>query len=67
MVDLRNLQNIQLDEEAGTAFIETGNRLGDIVTKLDLHGRALPHGTCAYVGIGGHAGTIFTCDITFWY
>ncbi|KAF4620871.1 hypothetical protein D9613_000020 [Agrocybe pediades] len=32
-----------------------GNRLGDIVTALAAHGRGLPHGTCPYVGIGGHA------------
>jgi FAD/FMN-containing dehydrogenase len=40
----------------GTALIETGNRLGDVALTLNAKGRALPHGTCLYVGIGGHAG-----------
>ena len=57
VVDLRNFQKITVDDNAGTAVIEMGNRLGDIVTALAAHGRGLPHGTCPYVGIGGHAGT----------
>ncbi|KAF4621337.1 hypothetical protein D9613_000019 [Agrocybe pediades] len=55
VVDLRNFQKITVDDRAGTAVIEMGNRLGDIVTALAAHGRGLPHGTCPYVGIGGHA------------
>ncbi|CAA7263466.1 unnamed protein product [Cyclocybe aegerita] len=55
VVDLRNFQKVKVDDRAGTAVIEMGTRLGDIVTSLAGHGRALPHGTCAYVGIGGHA------------
>jgi FAD/FMN-containing dehydrogenase len=42
-----------------TALIETGNRLGDIALALNAAGRAIPHGTCSYVGIGGHSGFVF--------
>ncbi|KAJ6584300.1 glucooligosaccharide oxidase [Mycena sp. CBHHK59/15] len=38
-----------------TAVIETGNRLGDVALALNAYGFAMPHGTCPYVGIGGHA------------
>lgn len=58
MIDLRNFQNITVDSKSGTAVIEAGARLGDIVSALVAHGRALPHGTCPYVGIGGHSGRI---------
>ncbi|KZT35085.1 hypothetical protein SISSUDRAFT_212157 [Sistotremastrum suecicum HHB10207 ss-3] len=40
----------------GTAVAQTGNLLGDLAQGLwDQGQRALPHGTCPYVGIGGHA------------
>ncbi|GLB42542.1 putative oxygen-dependent FAD-linked oxidoreductase family protein [Lyophyllum shimeji] len=55
VVDLRNLDSITIDSSSGTAVIETGNRLGDIALALGNAGRALPHGICPYVGIGGHA------------
>ncbi|PPQ74535.1 hypothetical protein CVT24_000103 [Panaeolus cyanescens] len=55
VIDLRNFQKITVDPKSGTAVIESGARLGDIVSALVAHGRALPHGTCPYVGIGGHA------------
>ncbi|KAF5376218.1 hypothetical protein D9615_008500 [Tricholomella constricta] len=55
VIDLRNMGKVTINSTKGTALIETGNRLGDIATALGNAGRALPHGTCAYVGIGGHA------------
>ncbi|KAG5715384.1 hypothetical protein E4T56_gene8249 [Termitomyces sp. T112] len=55
VADLMNLSNITVDSATGTAIIESGNRLGDIITELANEGRALPHGVCPYVGIGGHA------------
>ncbi|KAG6864311.1 hypothetical protein C0991_010557, partial [Blastosporella zonata] len=55
VVDLSNFGNITVHQEEGTAFIESGNRLGDIAATLGKFGRGLPHGSCAYVGIGGHA------------
>ncbi|KAG6829575.1 hypothetical protein H0H92_004124 [Tricholoma furcatifolium] len=54
VVDLSNFVNITVQPK-GTAIIESGNRLGGIAATLGEAGRALPHGSCAYVGIGGHA------------
>jgi len=59
VVDLRNVGNITIDTTKGTATFGTGNRLGDIAAALGKAGRGLPHGSCAYVGIGGHAGSSF--------
>ncbi|EEB95431.1 hypothetical protein MPER_05603, partial [Moniliophthora perniciosa FA553] len=54
VVDLTNMKSINIDTSSQIASIETGNRLGDVAVKLSEQGRALPHGTCPYVGIGGH-------------
>ncbi|KAJ7472955.1 glucooligosaccharide oxidase [Mycena galericulata] len=54
VVDLSQLKAITV--QSPNAIIETGNRLGDVALTLNNHGRALPHGTCSYVGIGGHSG-----------
>ena len=54
VVDLSSLTQISVSS-SGLATIQTGNRLGDIATALNNNGRALPHGTCPYVGIGGHS------------
>ena len=51
------MKNITIDPDTLNANIETGNRLGDIDLTLNEQGRGLPHGRCAYVGIGGHSGT----------
>jgi len=56
VVDMQNFNTITIDSTTNIATIGTGNRLGDIATALNNAGRALPHGTCAYVGIGGHSG-----------
>ncbi|KAJ7148097.1 glucooligosaccharide oxidase [Mycena crocata] len=56
VVDLSKLKAITVRSSNNTAVIETGNRLGDIALALDAAGRAIPHGTCSYVGIGGHSG-----------
>lgn len=48
-----------MDSSTGIASIDTGLRLGDIALALNAAeggSRALPHGTCPTVGIGGHAG-----------
>ncbi|KAF8221443.1 glucooligosaccharide oxidase [Tricholoma matsutake] len=55
VVDLSNFNGITVNPSNGTAVIESGNRLGDIALALNDAGRALPHGICPYVGIGGHA------------
>ncbi|KAJ7173671.1 glucooligosaccharide oxidase [Mycena filopes] len=56
VVDLSKLKGISVRSSNNTALIETGNRLGDIALALNAAGRAIPHGTCSYVGIGGHSG-----------
>ncbi|KAF9541279.1 glucooligosaccharide oxidase [Agrocybe pediades] len=56
IVDLRNFNAITVDSKTNVASIGTGNRLGNVALGLNAKGRALPHGTCPYVGIGGHSG-----------
>ncbi|KAJ7780277.1 glucooligosaccharide oxidase [Mycena maculata] len=56
VVDLSQMKAVTVRPSNNTAVIETGNRLGDIALALNAAGRALPHGTCSYVGIGGHSG-----------
>ncbi|KEP49468.1 reticuline oxidase [Rhizoctonia solani 123E] len=55
VVDLSKMKSFSIDS-SGSAKIQTGNRLGEVAQKLWDNGqRALPHGTCPYVGSGGHA------------
>jgi hypothetical protein len=37
-----------------TLFIEPGCVLGQLINMLAMHGKALPHGDCFGVGVGGH-------------
>lgn len=54
IVDLRNLNEITLRSD-NTVVSGTGNRLGALATGIYNQGkRGLPHGTCPYVGSGGH-------------
>ncbi|KAI1498447.1 hypothetical protein F5X99DRAFT_412091 [Biscogniauxia marginata] len=54
VIDLRAFQDVQLGSN-GIAKVGGGIRLGDLALTLYSQGkRALPHGTCAGVGIGGH-------------
>jgi hypothetical protein len=53
---MANFVQISVDSTTSIATIGTGNRLGDIALSLNNVGRGLPHGTCPYVGIGGHSG-----------
>ncbi|KZO92772.1 Glucooligosaccharide oxidase, partial [Calocera viscosa TUFC12733] len=56
VVDLSSFARVIYDADTGEAVVGTGLRLGDVATELyAAGGRALPHGTCPYVGIGGHA------------
>jgi len=54
VIDLRRIKQISVDSKSGEAVIGSGSRLGDMALDLNTHGRALPHGTCPYVGLGGH-------------
>ncbi|KAG8920485.1 hypothetical protein FRC02_000879 [Tulasnella sp. 418] len=55
VIDLSKMKSLQVDQSTGYAVTQTGNRLGDVAQKIwDQGQRALPHGTCPYVGSGGH-------------
>lgn len=54
VVDLRRFQNVTVDEATGIATVGAGSRLGNMALALNNKGRALAHGTCAGVGVGGH-------------
>ncbi|KZW01095.1 FAD-binding domain-containing protein [Exidia glandulosa HHB12029] len=55
VVDVTRLQSFSYDPKTTYATVGAGFRLGNLALALDAHGRATPHGTCTFVGIGGHA------------
>ncbi|KAJ6489878.1 hypothetical protein C8R45DRAFT_1138716 [Mycena sanguinolenta] len=56
VVDLANFQKFSMDNTTWQATIGAGTHLEDVVTRLSkAGGRAIAHGTCPQVGIGGHA------------
>lgn len=54
VVDLRRFQDVTVDDTTGIASVGGGLRLGNMALALIDKGRALAHGTCAGVGVGGH-------------
>ncbi|KAI1075349.1 Glucooligosaccharide oxidase [Whalleya microplaca] len=55
-IDLVNFQNFSMDSNTWHATIGGGTKLSDVTQKLHDNGqRAMSHGTCPSVGIGGHA------------
>lgn len=54
VVDLRRFQDVTVDDTSGIASVGGGLRLGNMALALLDKGRALAHGTCAGVGVGGH-------------
>ncbi|KAL1858307.1 hypothetical protein Daus18300_009925 [Diaporthe australafricana] len=54
MIDLQKFQSVSLDSKTNIATFGAGLRLGNLELALRPTGRALPHGTCANVGAGGH-------------
>ncbi|KAK4695760.1 hypothetical protein P7C71_g2043, partial [Lecanoromycetidae sp. Uapishka_2] len=55
VIDLESLQTVTVDT-SGIAQVGGGVRLGDMALAIyNQSQRALPHGTCPGVGIGGHA------------
>ncbi|KAL1738003.1 hypothetical protein HDZ31DRAFT_51612 [Schizophyllum fasciatum] len=55
VIDMSNFENMTVDENANTVEVGVGMRLGDVALGLHQYGRALPHGRCTTVGVGGHA------------
>ena len=54
VVDLVHLQKFDMDTTTWKATIGAGTLLGDVTKRLhDAGGRAIAHGTCPQVGIGG--------------
>ncbi|KLU86886.1 hypothetical protein MAPG_05893, partial [Magnaporthiopsis poae ATCC 64411] len=55
VIDLSGLQGVTVDASSGIARVGGGVRLGNLATALYNQGRrAVSHGTCPGVGIGGH-------------
>ena len=55
IIDLQEFQEISVDAD-GVARVGGGVRLGDMALGIyNQSQRALPHGTCPGVGVGGHA------------
>ncbi|KAI5782096.1 hypothetical protein DFH27DRAFT_579765 [Peziza echinospora] len=56
VIDLTLFNTVQVDQATGIAAVGSGVRLGNLALALhEQGGRALPHGTCPGVGVGGHA------------
>ncbi|KAJ9161564.1 FAD-binding domain-containing protein [Coniochaeta hoffmannii] len=55
-IDMVNFQEFSMDNRTWQATIGAGTLLGDVSTRLHkAGGRAIAHGTCPGVGMGGHA------------
>ncbi|KAG9127035.1 hypothetical protein FRC07_000920 [Ceratobasidium sp. 392] len=55
VVDLSGMTGLTLNNVTGEATAQTGLKLGQLAQGIwDQGRRALPHGTCPYIGIGGH-------------
>ncbi|KAH7176755.1 hypothetical protein EDB81DRAFT_773519 [Dactylonectria macrodidyma] len=56
VLELDRMYSVKLNKADNTAKIQPGARLGHVATELYNQGkRALSHGTCPGVGVGGHA------------
>lgn len=56
VLDLQKLTTFSMDTDTWQATIGAGHRLSEVTEQLhDNGGRAMAHGTCPGVGIGGHA------------
>lgn len=56
VVDLKHFKQFSMDKKTWVATLGAGHLLGDVTNKLLANGgRAMAHGTCPQVGIGGHA------------
>ncbi|KAL2756526.1 hypothetical protein ACRALDRAFT_1062279 [Sodiomyces alcalophilus JCM 7366] len=56
VIDLRNFQHFHMNRDNWQATLGAGHKLHDVTKKLHENGgRAISHGTCPSVGLGGHA------------
>ena len=55
VIDLREMNQVQVDKEGQTAEIQPGARLKKVYEELWKYGLAIPAGSCPTVGIGGLA------------
>ncbi|KAF7317813.1 Reticuline oxidase [Mycena kentingensis (nom. inval.)] len=56
VVDLARMQQFRMDRTTWRATVGGGTLLGDLTARLHAAGgRAIAHGTCPQVGVGGHA------------
>lgn len=56
VIDLKHFQKFSMNKETFRATIGAGTLLGDLTKRMhDAGGRAMAHGTCPQVGLGGHA------------
>jgi hypothetical protein len=56
MIDLKHFTNYSIDTNTWRATVGAGVKLGDLTQLMfDSHKRAMAHGVCPQVGIGGHA------------
>jgi FAD/FMN-containing dehydrogenase len=63
-IDLAHLQHFSMDNSTWLATIGGGSRLRTVSDNLhNAGGRAIAHGACPGIGIGGHA-TIVSCEMT---
>lgn len=53
VIDMSNIADTTVDAQSNQASIGGGARLGDVALALNDAGRAIPHGSCSYVGVGG--------------
>jgi hypothetical protein len=64
VLDLRNLKNFTMDHSTWQASIGGGMHLGELDAHLHANGgRAMAHGTCSSVGVGGHFTIVSSTDL----
>lgn len=56
VIDLKHFQKFSMNYQTWRATVGAGTLLGDVTERMHhAGGRAMAHGTCPQVGIGGHA------------
>lgn len=63
-IDMVNFQDFTMDTNTWQATVGSGTLLGDLTTRLHDNGkRAVAHGSCPGVGLGGHATIVSYCPL----